>query len=140
MATFTKFNKFIENLGRKAFNLNTDTLKIALTNTAPTAATDGVLADITQISAGNGYTSGGAAVGSNAYSQTGGTGKLTGNDVVFTASGGTIGAFRYAILYDDTATNDELIGYWDYGSGVTLQDGETFTVDVNPSNGYLQLS
>lgn len=140
MASFTKFNAFVQNLGRKAFNLHTDTLKVALSNTAPTPSSNNQLSDITQISSGNGYTTGGTAVGSNAYSQTSGTGKLTGNDVVFTASGGSIGPFRYAVLYDDTATNDELIGYWDYGSSITLADGETFTVDFDGTNGILQIA
>lgn len=133
MAAFVKFNKFVENLGRKVFNLNTDTLKVALTNTAPTAATNNQLSDITQVANGNGYTTGGTAVGSTAYSQTSGVGTLSGNDVVFTAAGGTVGPFRYAVLYDDTATNDELIGYWDYGSSITLNDTETFTVDFGAS-------
>ena len=139
MASFVKFNAFIENLGRGAINLHTDTLKVALTNTAPTASTDDELADITQIANGNGYTTGGTAVGSNAYSQTSGTGKLTGNDVVFTASG-SMGPFRYAVLYSDTSTGDKLIGYWDYGSSITLASGETFTVDFDGSNGILQIA
>lgn len=134
-----KFNSFVEKIGRGVFNLNSDTLKVALTNTAPTVATDDELADITQIANGNGYTTGGTAVGSNAYSQTSGTGKLTGNDVVFTASG-SMGPFRYAVIYDDTASGDPLIAYWDYGSSVTLASGETFTVDFDATNGILQLS
>lgn len=138
MASFAKVNSFVEALGRKAHNLNADTLKILLTNSSPASAA--VKADITEISAGNGYTAGGTAVGSNAYSQTSGTGKLTGNDVVFTASGGTIGPFRYAVLYNDTATNDEVIGYWDYGSSLTLNSGETFTVDLDATNGILQIT
>ena len=138
MPSFAKVNSFVEALGRKAHNLNADTLKILLTNSSPASAA--VKADITEISAGNGYTAGGTAVGSNAYSQTSGTGKLTGNDVVFTASGGTIGPFRYAVLYNDTATNDEVIGYWDYGSSLTLNSGETFTVDLDATNGILQIT
>ena len=140
MASFTKFNAFVENVGRGAINLNADTLKVVLTNSAPVAATDDELADITQIANGNGYTTGGTAVGSNAYSQTSGTGKLTGNDVVFTASGGTIGPFRYAVLYDDTSTGDKLLGYWDYGSSITLAVGETFTVDFDGTTGILTLA
>lgn len=136
MATFNKFNSFVANLGLKVYNLNTDTLKVMLTNTAP-VATNTVKADITEISAGSGYTAGGTAVGSNAYSQTAGVAKLTGNDVVFTASGGSIGPFRYAVLYDDTASNDELIGWWDYGSSVTLTSGGTLTVDFSAVNGIL---
>ena len=140
MATFTKFHCFTEDVAEKVHNLGSDTLKVALTNTAPTASTDHELVDITQISAGNGYTTGGTAVTITASSQTSGTYKLVGNDVVFTASGGSIGPFRYVVLYNDTATNDELIGYWDYGSAATLADTETFTVDFSASNGILQLA
>jgi hypothetical protein len=125
MASFNKFNSFVEAVGQKKHNLNTDTLKILLTNVAP-VATNAVKADLTDISAGNGYSAGGTAVGSNAYTQTSGTAKLTGNAVTFTASGGTIGAFRYAVLYNSTATNGELIGWWDYLSPITLNDGESF--------------
>lgn len=141
MASFNKFNQFVGDVGAKVHNLNADTLKILLTNTAP-AATNAVKADLTEISAGNGYTAGGTAVGSSAYSQTSGTGKLTGNDVVFTASGGSIGPFRYAVLYNDTPTSpaDPLIGWWDYGSAVTLQNGETFTVDLDQTNGILTIA
>jgi hypothetical protein len=135
MATFTKFNSFVEALGRKVHNLNSDTLKVALTNSAPSASNT-QLSDITQISNGNGYTTGGTAAGSNAYSQSSGTAKLTANDVVFTASG-SMGPFRYAVLYNDTATNDELIGAWDYGSSITLASGETFTVDFDGTTGIL---
>lgn len=138
MATFNKFNSFAEAIGRKVHNLNADTLKVALTNTAPSASNT-QLSDITQISNGNGYTTGGTAAASNAYSQTSGTGKLTANDVVFTATG-SMGPFRYAVLYNDTATNDELIGWWDYGSSITLASGETFTVDFDATTGILTLT
>lgn len=129
MATGVKFHTFVQDVGRGVHNLNSNTLKIALTNTAPTASSNTVLADITQISAGNGYTTGGTTVASTAYSQTSGTGSLTGTDVVFTASGGSIGPFRYAVLYNDTSASDSLIQYWDYGSSITVTDGNTFTVD-----------
>lgn len=128
MASFQKFNSFVEAVGRGVHNLNSDTLKILATNTAPTAA-DAVKADLTEISAGNGYTAGGVTVANTAYSQTSGTGALTGDDAAITASGGAIATFRYAVLYNDTATNDELIGFWDYGSAVDLADGESLTVD-----------
>jgi len=141
VASYVKFNQFVEDVGRGVHNLNTGTLKVALSNTEPNA-TDATFSQITEISAGNGYTAGGTAAGSNAYSQTSGTGKLTANDVVFTASGGTIGAFRYAILYNDTPTSpaDPLIGYWDYGSSITLQAGETFTVDFDGTTGILTIT
>jgi len=140
MASLNKFRQFVEDLGKKVHNLNADTLKILLTNTAP-VNTNAVKGDLTEISAGHGYTAGGTAVGSIAYSQTAGIAKLTGNDVVFTASGGTIGPFRYAVLYNDTPTSpaDPLIGWADYGSNLTLADGQTFTVDLDQVNGILQV-
>ena len=109
-----------------------DTLKIMLTNTAPNA-TDDTKSDITEITAQNGYTAGGHAVPSSAYSESGGTGSLSGNDVVITASGGSFGPFRYAVLYNDTSATDLLIGWWDYGSSKTPADGESFTVDFGAS-------
>lgn len=139
MASFVKFHSFVEKLAEGVFNLGSDTLKVALTNTAPTAASDDELADITQISNGNGYTTGGTAVTITSSAQAAGTYKLVGNDVTFTASG-SMGPFRYAVLYDDTVSGDPLIGYWDYGSSVTLASGETFTVDFDGTNGVLQLA
>lgn len=141
MATFSKFNAFVENLAEKVHNLGSDTLKVALTNTAPTSA-NAILADIAQISNGNGYTTGGTAATISSSAQTSGTYKLTLADVVFTASGGTVGPFRYAVLYNDTPTSpaDPLIGYWDYGSSVTLADAETFTVDFDASLGVMTLA
>lgn len=137
-AAFNKFHAFVQDMGRGVHNLNANTLKIVLTNTAPVAATSAVLADITQIANGNGYTTGGTAVPGNTYVQTGGVGKLNSSgDVTFTAAGGTMGPFRYAVLYNDTATGDPLIGFWDYGSSITLNDGESFTVDLDQTNGIL---
>ena len=136
---FNKFNSLVEALAEKVHNLGSDTLKVMLTNTAPSASNT-VKADITEISAGNGYTAGGTAATISSSSQTSGTYKLVLADVVFTASGGSIGPFRYAVLYNDTATSDELIGYWDYGSSITLASGETFTVDFDATNGVLTLA
>ena len=128
MAVFNKFNSFVEALAEKAHNLGSDVLKVALTNSAP-VATNTVLANITQITAENGYSAGGPAVTVSSSSQTSGTYSLVGVDRVITASGGTIGPFRYVALYNDTAVSDELIGWYDYGSSITLADGETFTVN-----------
>lgn len=138
MAAFNKFQPFVEALAEKAHNLGADTLKVALTNTAPNAADDH-LADITQIANGNGYTTGGATATTSSSAQSGGTYKLVVADVVFTASG-SMGPFRYAVLYNDTAANDELIGWWDYGSSITLGASDTFTVDFDATNGVLQLA
>lgn len=134
MAAFNKFEVFSENLAEKVHDLNADTLKVYLSNAAPNAATHAVKADIADISAGNGYTAGGADT-QNATSRTGGTTSVTGVDVVWTATGGTIGPFRYVVLYNDTSASpaDPLIGWWDYGSSITLADGETFTTDFGSS-------
>lgn len=136
MAAFNKYNVFVENLAEKVHNLASDTLKVMLSNTAPNAATHAVRADATEIAGGNGYTSGGNQSTQSSSSQTGGTYTLvTGDPATWTAAGGTIGPFRYAILYNDTPTSpaDPLIGWWDYGSSVTLGIGETFTVDIGAS-------
>lgn len=126
-ATFNKFNAFVADVGLKVHNLNSDVLKIMLTATLPTAA-NAVKADITEIAAGNGYTAGGTAVASPAYSQVGGIAKLIGNAVTFAASGGAVTTFRYAVLYNSTAASGNLIAWWDYGASVTLGDGESFKI------------
>jgi len=133
MAAAIKFETFSEHLAEKVHNLDTDMIKIALSNTAPNAATNTVFANITEISAGNGYTAGGADT-QNATSRTGGTTTVTAVDVVFTASG-SVGPFRYVVAYNDTSTSpaDPLIEYWDYGSSITLASGETFTADFGAS-------
>jgi hypothetical protein len=133
MASFVKFQNFVGDLGLKVHELNADTLKVMLTNSTPNVATNTVKADLTDLSTANGYTAGGAD-SQNTYSQSGGTGTLAGTDIVWTASG-AIGPFRYAVLYNDTPTSpaDPLIGYWDYGSSITLASGETFTVDFGAS-------
>lgn len=141
MASFVKFQPFVEHLAEKVHDLGSDTLKVMLTNTAPTAADD-VKGDLTEISAGNGYTAGGTQATISSSAQTSGTYKLVLADVVFTASGGSIGPFRYAVLYNDTPTSpaDPLIGYWDYGSSITLAAGETFTWDADATNGILTIA
>lgn len=138
MATFTKFNSLTEALAEKVHNLGSDTLKIVLTNSAP-VATNTVLANITQIANGNGYTTGGTAATISSSAQTSGTYKLVLADVVFTATG-SVGPFRYAVLYNDTATNDELIAWTDYGASITLANTDTFTVDFDPTTGVLTLA
>jgi hypothetical protein len=140
MATFNKFHAFVEHLAEGVHNLGANALKVMLTNTAPAAA-NSVRADLTEIAAGNGYTSGGTAASIISSAQTGGTYKLVLGDVVITASGGSIGPFRYAVLYNDTPTSpaDPLIGYWDYGSALTLDNGESITWDADPTTGVLTL-
>jgi hypothetical protein len=140
MATFNKFNCFVEDLAEKAHNLSADTLKVALTNTAPTASqTTWNTTDHPAPTAANGYTAGGNSITISSSSQTSGTYKLVLADSVFTAAGGSIGPFRYAILYNSTALAKP-IGWYDYGSSITLATGETFTVDFDATNGVLTLA
>lgn len=141
MATYNKHQVFVENVMEKVHNMGADTLKWLLTNTAPTAA-NAVKADLTEISAGNGYTAGGHAPTISSSAQISGTYKLVLADVTITAGGGTIGPFRYAELYNDTPTSpaDPLIGWYDYGSSITLADGESFVIDADPTNGVIQLA
>lgn len=140
MANYVKFDQFVEDLAKKVHNLNSDTLKVMLTNTAPSAANT-VLANITEIATGNGYTAGGSAATFVSGAQSSGTYKLVLNDVTFTASGGSIGPFRYAVLYNDTPTSpaDPLIAWWDYGTSLTLTNGNSFTVNLNQSAGVFTL-
>lgn len=128
MATFNKFQDFSEQLTKGTQNFGTDVYKVALSNSAP-VATNTIFSNITEISAGNGYTAGGTAT-TITVSETTGTTTVSGTQVVFTASGGSIGPFRYVVLYNDTTTspNKPLVGWWDYGSSITLADTETFTV------------
>lgn len=141
MASFSKFQAFSENLAEGVHNLGSDSLKVLLTNTDPTAL-GAIKSDLTEIAAGNGYTAGGATVTISSSAQTSGTYKLVIADVTITASGGTIGPFRYAALYNDTPTSpvDPLVGYWDNGTSETLADGESVTVDFSAANGVLQLA
>jgi hypothetical protein len=141
MATFNKFNQFVEDLAKKVHNLNSDTLKVMLTNSAPSAS-NAVLADVTEITAQNGYSAGGVAATFSSGAQTGGTYKLVLNDVTFTASGGSFGPFRYVVLYNSTPTTPlkPLIGYYDYGTGITITSGNSFTVDLDQVNGVLTLA
>jgi hypothetical protein len=123
MATYNKFQAWAETMVEGA-NLGSDQFAIALTNSAP-VATNSVIADITQIS----YTNlSSRNVTTTSSSQTGGTETLVLQDLVMTASG-SVGPFRYVVLFDDTLAGDPLVGWWDYGSSITMANTETFTVD-----------
>lgn len=138
MATFNKFQPFVENLAEGVHNLGSNQLVVALTNTAP-VATNSVLTDITQIT----YTNlSSRNITTTSSAQTTGTYKLILTDLVLTASGGSVGPFRYIVIYNDTPTSpaDPLIGYYDYGSSITLADGETLTIDFDGVNGVLSLT
>ena len=139
MATYNKFNQFVEDLAKKKHDLSADTFKVMLTNTAP-IATNAIKADITEISAGNGYTAGGTATTITSCVQTSGTLKMIITDVVFTATG-AVGPFRYVVLYNDTQTSPAkpLVAWFDYGSSISLAIGETFTVDFDAAAGVLTI-
>lgn len=139
MASYNKFNSFVQDLATKVHNLNSDTLKIMLTDVAP-VATNTVKSNITEISAGNGYTAGGQAAAFVSGNDTSGTYKLILSAVNFVASGGSIAQFRYAVLYNSTTASGNLIGWWDYGAEVNLTNGNTFTVNLDQTNGVFTLA
>ncbi len=129
MATFNKFTSFVTELGNGTHDLDADTIKVALTNHAPVAGdTQWSTGNFPEPAAADGYTTGGDDI-TNAWS----SGTLTATDVTWTAGAGGIGPFQYVVMYNDTATNDELIGWYAYTSEVTLSSGETFTVDFGAS-------
>ena len=144
MATFNKFNSFVEALAEKLHDLGANVLKIALTNTAP-VATNTVHANLTTPITTNVATLSddqtGMIVKQVTSAQSSGVYKLCLYDIVITATGGAIATFRYVVLYNSTATNSELIGWYDYGvGGVTLLTGETLTVDFDPTAGVLTIT
>lgn len=147
MAAFNKFNCFVEDVAEKKHDLGADTLKVFLTNTAPNASThtayDGTTGTTgpAEITAGNGYTAGGNSCATSSSAQSAGTYKLVRADpATWTAAGGSIGPFRYAVMYNDTSVGKQLIGWWDYGSSITLAAGETFTADLDATNGVLTIA
>ena len=148
--TFNKFNVTVQNLGQGVDNLNTGTnLYVMLTNTAPNSAdtvidtTGGVCvlkstSNANEIAAGNGYTKGGVNLASGAFTQTAGLASLVANDGTLTASGGSIGPFRYAVLYDSaggTTSTRPVLGWWDYGSALTLNSGDSVLFQNSNASG-----
>lgn len=135
MATFNKLNAFPLDCTNGVHNFSTAQLQIALTNTTP-AATNAVLTDLTEVS----YTNlSSRVVTTTSNTQTSGTQKLICADLTLTASG-AVATFRYVYLYNNTATNKNLIGYWDYGTTVTMASAETFLIDFDGTNGVLQIA
>lgn len=130
MASFNKFQDFAEQLAKGVHDFSTHTFKVALTNSAPSAANT-VLANITQIANGAGYTTGGEEVPNVGVAEASGTATIDGDKVTWTASG-SMGPFQYVVMYNDTAASDNLVGWWDYGSALTLASGESF--EFKPSN------
>src|SRR3954468_25003181 len=137
MATYTKYERFVENLCNKLIDAfgTTDTWKAVIHTDAPTVATDNVLGDLTQIAGNNGYTTGGTDITFNSTITTG-TVTATATDVVWTASGGNLGSSttgQYVSIYDDTSASDNLLCSYNYGSTFTVATGETFTLDFGAS-------
>ena len=127
------FHEAMLNIGNGLIDLDSHTFKAVLTNVAPSQANNTLLADITQIANGNGYTTGGVTLASVTYTESGaGTGiwVWTAADFLWTASGGSIADFRYVAIYNSTAAGSPLMLYIDYGAVVTVTNGNTFTVDV----------
>jgi len=142
MAAYNKFQDYAEQVNKAVHNWSTHTFKAAFSNSAP-VATNTVLADITQIATAGGYTGGaggGVALDGVTLSETTGTAKVTITDEVFTATGASVGPFRYIVIYNDSATSpaDALVCWFDYGSNITLNDTETFTIDFDATNGLWQ--
>lgn len=134
MATYNKFNAFVADQNNKVHNLGSDTLKILMSNTAP-VATNAVKADLTEITAQNGYSAGGPSVTITSSTQTNGTYKLLPTSQPVITATGTVGPMRYACLYNSTPAAGPLIAWWDYGSAVTLNNGDTFTIGIDTTNG-----
>lgn len=138
MASYNKFQAFVENVAEKVFNLGSDSLKVALCASANApVATNSVLGDLTEIAYTN-LSSRALTISSSAQSS--GTYKLVIADLTLSASGGSVAAFRYIVIYDDTAASDQLIAWFDYGSALTLADGESLTLDFDGSAGLLQIA
>lgn len=134
MPAAVKFNDYSEQKNRAVHNWGAHTFKLALTNTLPVAANTGWnVTDHPAPAAANGYAAGGGTLTGVAISETGGVTTVVANQVVFTATAGGIGPFRYYVLYNDTATSPAkaAVMFWDHGSNVTLNDGDTFTVKFN---------
>ncbi len=134
MAVFNKFEVFAGDIGILVHDLNADQLNVYLSNAVPSASADNVKTELAEITAEFGYPANGGDI-TNLYSEAGGVGTLTATDVTFTASAGSFGPFRYVVLFNlDTVVKvDPLIGWWDYGSAISVNDGESFTVDFGAS-------
>jgi len=132
MATYVKFQDFIEQLALGIHDWDTHVFKLALTNTLPvnTQTDFDPVTNHAAPAAANGYTARGETT-TIGVSEASGTVTVTGTQCVYTATAGGIGPFQYAVLYNESATNDKLVAYWDYGSSITLNNGESFTAKFN---------
>jgi hypothetical protein len=138
-AVFNKYYTFVQDLAQKVHNLSSDALSVSLSNSTPDPVNHKTLSQVAEITPGNGYNAGGVATSIVSCVQTGGILKLILNNAVFAASGGTVGPFRYAVLYNATPSAKPLIAFFDYGASTSLNDTETFTVVFDPVNGVLTI-
>jgi hypothetical protein len=137
MASFNKFNTFIGDMGKEVHDFSSDTVRLFLTNQLP-VATNTQKSQITEIAAGNGYTTGGIAVPVT-WTNSGTLWTLAGTaNALWTASGGAFPTFRYVVAYNDSSANDSLISWYDYGSTVDVSDGETFQANSNGTLATIQ--
>lgn len=139
MPTFTKFYSFVEAVHEKKHDLSADSFKLMLSNTAPSLSNT-QKSDITEISAGAGYSAGGISLTVSSSSQSSGLYTWIVADATLTASGGSIGPWRYAVLYNDTSTNDLLVGWLDYTYSVTIASGQSITFDFDGTSGLYYAS
>jgi hypothetical protein len=145
MAAFNKFNSFVADLAAGKHQMQTGTTHVykvyLVSNSNPPNASNTAYGGPADLPTANGYTAGGVSVGAVTGAQISGTFKFAGGtDPSWTASGGSIGAFQYAVLYNSTASGQPLIGWWDYGTAITLTNGNTFTVDLDQVNGILTIA
>lgn len=133
MAALTFCDSFVVDLEDGVHDLSaTDTLRYTATNTTPNAATMGQLSDLTVVDVNTNSSETWPFDAGNDSSSTGGVTTVTGVNATITATG-TVPEFRYIWLYNDSATNDELIGWWDNGSAVNLTTGQVFTLSLTAS-------
>lgn len=136
-SSFITFYDFIEKLAEKVHDLGTDQFMVALTNVAPDATTDAVLTDLTEIA----YTYCSSRILTiSGSAQTAGTYKWTVADIILSATGGDVGPFQYAVVYNNTAASKNLVGYANYGSATTIANGEQLTLNFDDANGTLQIA
>lgn len=141
MASYQKANDWVE-YAHEAVNCASDQFVAALSNTAPGSESsnplsdgNGVLANVTQIT----YTNlSSRNITTSTHAQSAGVYTLVLSDLLLTASGGSVGPFRYVYVYDDTVAGDPIVGVWDYGSSITLADGETLNLDFDGTNGVFK--
>jgi hypothetical protein len=138
MAVYNKFNQFVKDLIDGKHNFSSNTFKVFLTNTAPTV-TMTAKTDMTEIAGGSGYTAGGNTV-TITTSVASGVAKVSASNTTFTASGGSVGPFQYAVLYNDTASGDPPIAWWDYGTAITLANTEALTIVFDATNGIFTVT